>query len=800
MSIRAAHAFNLSTIVAAALWSTAVSAQGAAPDADPPAATPVGTPAEQTSDTGGIADIVVTAQKRAENIQDVPIAISAFSGETLEQANISSLEEVQGRTPGLVLNSFSPGQPEVAIRGVGTKEDGAGASDSTLVMVDGVYFATRTATNLDIFDLERLEVLRGPQGTLFGKNAIAGVINYVTRKPTLGEFELKVRQTVGNFGTFDTGAGVNVPIGDTVAARLSFSRRETDGYLTRVNVGTPAIPLGTEDDDDIGYADRFAWRAAVKWEPSDATSLLLSLDGANDDFGTDNREPVGSAGPLHNCLCASNPVAVNVAIGGTSGKNGGVYSYAGDTLGFSKRDIFGAMAQLDHDFGFATLTVLGAYRDSTFKNVLDSAGLPPSPIVDLTGAHGNPNIGLTAPANLGFTFDTIDIVDETGEQLTGEVRLTSPSSQRLKWVVGLYASHEDIDRTEGVGFPALSDASLVPSFGAANMFFTGKGIAGYGQASFDITDTLSVTGGARYSYEKKEIGVRNDVPGSPNLLLLLRPFALTKGEDSWKNFSWRISGQYRPTDDIMLYATVSTGFKSGGFTGTATTAETATTAFDPEEATNYEVGAKLDLFDRRLRLNTSAFYLDYSDLQVTRFFQPVGSTFGEFITENAANAEIKGIEVEMTARPVEWLELGGTYSYLDAKYKDFFGTPDITGTGDFSGNRMRQAPTNVWSAYAQLSHELPSGDVLTANVSGRHQGKVYTNADNNPLDVVGSYTLGDAWMSWRTANGKWELQAWVKNFTDEAYGTHTYTQRGNRIAFGTFGPPRQYGLTVTFEY
>jgi iron complex outermembrane recepter protein len=786
---KAAQWLSSGAFIGAALLSTAANAQVAATETG-----------QSTDQADGIADIVVTAQRRAENVQDVPIAISTFNGALLEHANISSLQDLQGRTPGLVINSFSPGQPEIAIRGVGTKEDGAGASDSTLVMVDGVYFATRTATNLDIFDLEQVEVLRGPQGTLFGKNAIAGVINYVTKKPTLGEFDLKVRQSVGNFGTFDTGAGVNIPIGDTLAVRLSFSRRATDGYLTRVDVGTPALPFGTEDADDIGFADRFAWRAAIKWEPSDATSLLISLDGANDDFGTDNREPVGSAGPLHNCGCASDPVAVNTAVGGASGKHGGVYSYAGDILGFSKRDIFGGMAQLDHDFGFATLTVLGAYRDSTFKNALDSAGLPPSPIIDLTGAHGNPNIKLTAPANVGFTFDSIDIVDERGEQLTGEVRLTSPAAQRFKWVAGIFASREDIDRTETVGFPALSGVSLDPNLVAASMFFTGKSIAGYGQASFDITDTLTITGGARYSYEKKEISARNDVLGSPDIMLLLAPFGLTRGEDSWTNFSWRISGQYRPSSDVMIYANVSTGFKSGGFTGTATTALRATSSFDPEKATNYEVGAKLDLLNRRLRLNTSAFYIDYSDLQVTRFFQPPTSGFGEFITENAANAEIKGIEVELTARPIEWLEFGGTYAYLDANYKDFFGTPDISGNGDFSGNRMRQAPKNVWSAYVQLSHELPSGDVLTANVSGRYQGKVFTNADNNRLDVIRSYTLGDAWVSWRSENSKWEVQGWVKNFTDKAWGTHVYTQRGNRIAFGTFGPPRQYGATLTFNY
>lgn len=756
--------------------------------------------ATEPEEQSGIAEIVVTAQKRAENLQDVPVAVTAFGGDALEQANIKSLEDIQGRAPGLVINSFSPGQPEVAIRGVGTKEDGAGASDSTLIMVDGVYFATRTATNIDIFDLERLEVLRGPQGTLFGKNAIAGVVNYVTRKPTIGEFEFKLRQTVGNFGTFDNGAGVNIPLGERAAARLSISRRDTNGYLTRVNVGTPAIPVGTEDDDDIGFAERFSWRAALKWEPSDRTSLLLSLDGADDDFGTDNREPVGSAGPLHNCGCASDPVAVNIAIGGAAGKNGGVYSYAGNELGFSKRNIIGGLAQLDHEMNFATLTVLGAFRDSKFKNVLDSAGLPPTAVADLTGSHGNPNLILLGPASTGFAFDNVDVIDETATQYTGEIRLTSPGAQRFRWVAGIFGSIEDIQRTEGVGFPALSDQSLVPSFVAANMDFHGKGVAGYGQATFELTDTLSLTGGARLSYEKKRILASNVVTSSPNLLLILRPFPLTRGQDSWSNFSWRLGAEYRPNQDVMIYGSVSTGFKSGGFTGTATTAARATTSFDPEEATNYELGTKLDLFDRRLRLNTSAFYLDYKDLQVTRFFQPPTSGFGEFITENASNARVKGVELELTAKPLDYFEFGGSYTYLHARYKDFFGTPDISGTGDFSNNRMRQAPKNSWSAYVQLSHELPSGDLLTANLSGRHQGKVFTNADNNALDVIPSYTLADAWISWRNAGRKWEVQGWVKNIGDEAYRTHVYTQRGNRIAFGTFGAPRMYGLTLSYEY
>jgi iron complex outermembrane receptor protein len=745
---------------------------------------------------GGIGDIVVTAQRRAENMQDVPIAVSAFNGADLDNNHVQGLSDLVGRAPGFVINSFTPGQPEIAIRGIGTKEDGAGASDSTLVMVDGVYFATRTATNIDIFDLERVEVLRGPQGTLFGKNAIAGVVNYVTRKPS-NEFELRLRQTVGRFSQFDTAAAMNMPITDKLAARFSFSRRDDDGYIYQLpNIPPSKLPYGTHRSDAIGGSNRFAWRAAAGWKPDDTVNVLLALDGARDRLGADNREPVGSAGPLHNCGCASDSLAVNRAFGGDRSP----YSYAGDVIGYSNRDIFGAMLQVDKEFSFATLTVLGAYRDSSYDNVLDSGGLPAAPVIDMTGGHGNPNAILLGPATSGFTFDNVDVVNEDAKQYTGEIRLTSPDAGRLRWVAGLYGSAEDIDRSEGVGFDSLADASLVPQFAISEQSFEGRGAAGYLQASYRFSDRFTLTAGGRYSYEKKKIAVTNRIPTSPGIMLLLEAFPLTRGEADWDNFTWKISADYKPADDMMVYATISTGFKSGGFTGTATTAVGATTPFNPEKATNYEIGGKFDLFDRRVRLNIAGFYIDYSDLQVTRFFQPPTSGFGEFITENAADATIKGIEAELTVRPSDWLEVGGTYSYLDAKYDSFYGTPDISGTGDFSGNRMRQAPQHLASGYVELSQTTASGARITAHVSGRYQSKLYTNADNNPLDVIPGYFIGDAWLSWTAPDRRWDIQGWVKNFTDKAYRTHVFTQRGNRLAVATFGAPVTYGMTVSFTY
>ena len=731
--------------------------------------------------------IVVTAQKREETAQSVPISISAFSGESLEQGQLTTLTDLAQVTPGLAFNTFQPGQPEISIRGVGTKEDGAGASDSTLVMVDGVYVAARSASNVDIFDLERVEVLRGPQGTLFGKNSIGGVINYITRKPD-DEFRVRVRQTVGKYDQFDTAAMVNVPLTDNLFTKLSFSRRAFEGYDRWIGPG---------QGDEIGGNNLFAWRAQALWEAADDLSVLVSLDGADEELGNINRQPVGSAGPLHDCGCASDPIAVDIALGGADS----VRTYLGEEDNGGERNVFGAMVEINKDFTFATLTAMGAYRESEYYFSHDDTGLPPSPVVDLTGSNGNPNDLLLGDPSIGFTFDNSDIVWEDSQQFTGEIRLSSNSSGPLKWVVGAFGSIEEIDRTEGVLFTAISDASLDPNYAAATMLFEGSAVAAFAQATYDLTDRLSLTAGGRFSYEEKEIVAFNEMPASPSLQLVLSAFPPAMGEDDWDNFSWKAAIDYEVFDDVLIYGTVATGFKSGGFTGAATTAAGATTPFMPEEATNYEIGMKGDFLDSRLRVNLSGFYVDYKDLQVTRFFQPPTSGAGEFITENAADAEIMGFEGEFTALLTDNIEVGGFYSYLDATFENFFGTPDISGSGDFTGNTLRQAPKHSGGGHVQYIHEFADGHgSLTANVNVKYQSVSFTNVDNNPLDVIPEHTVGDAWLAWNSDNDKWMVQAWVRNFTDEVYRTHVFTQRGNRIAFGTFAPPRTYGLTLQFSY
>ena len=634
-----------------------------------------GTAAAQVSGENVLEEVIVTAQKREESLQKVPISITAISGEVLRQDGIASLHDISEKIPNLIFSAFSPGQPEIAIRGIGTKEDGAAASDSTVVSIDDVYIAARTAQVFDIFDLERIEVLRGPQGTLYGKNSIGGSLNFVTSKPS-EDLRVRLQQTAGEYSRFDTGGLISGPLSESLLGKFSFSRRKFDGYLDNLLF-----------DEQWGEADTLAMRGQLLWKASDTVEVLFGADWSDDDLGATNREPVGSAGPLHDCGCASDPVAVNIALGGA----GDAHDTLAETEGFTDRQVYGINAKVTWDLGNMQIVSITSYRESDFDWLEDSEGLPPSPYVDITGASGNPTPSLTLPPEVGFTFDINDSAIEDTEQFTQELRLMGQSENSLTWVFGAFYSDEKIERSERFLFTALGGPGPDNlSDYQANMLNDSISWAAYGQVSYAITERWNVTGGARYSYEEKDILVSNDRFSGPPLLL--QAFDPATAKEDWNNISGRLAVDYAFADNAMTYASISTGFKSGGFTGAATTVDVATTPFDEETAISYEIGLKGLWADRRLQTNIAAFFTDYDDLQVTRFFQPEGSGFGQFITENAGKAEIKGLELEVVGLLTDSWELGGNLALLDGEFTKFTGTPAATGDSDFSGNRLRQAP------------------------------------------------------------------------------------------------------------
>ncbi len=742
------------------------------------------------SDTFAIEEITVTAQKRSENLQETPLAITAIGGATLREDDISNLQDIGNRTPGMVFAAFSPGQPEIAIRGIGTKEDGASASDSVVVSVDDVYIAARTAQVFDIFDLERVEVLRGPQGTLYGKNSIGGSINFVTTMPD-EDTKVRFRQTVGDYGRFDTAGMLSGQVAENLFGKVTFSRRKYDGYVTDVLVGSPLF--GKKIDD----GNTFAYRGVLRWTPSEDLEVIVTADGADDNIGGSNREPVGSAGPLHNCGCASDPIAVNKALGGA----GSAFTSLNNVKGFTKRRVQGYSVKINWDQSWGTFTSISAYRKSSFNWLEDSEGLPGSKTFVALNAPGGPGPAFTAPATDGFAFDVNDGAIEHTKQYTQEARLTSDSETALNWVVGTFYSREETDRTESFFFPSigLNIAGVnQPSDMASVQSNKSDSFAVYADGSYDVTDKLTLHAGARWSTEKKDMTAQGIV--NSGFGLLIKNFAKVNASDRWSNVSWRFVADYQVTDEAMVYGSVSTGYKSGGFTGSASTAQRATTPFDQEKATNFEVGLKSQFFDNRVRLNLAGFYTNYNNLQVTRFFQPENAGFGQFITENAGKAHLKGIEVEYTVLLTEDFEVGGTYAYLDAKYVNFTGTPSINGTGDFTGNTLRQAPKHSASAYGKYTVQIEDGSSVSAKVNYRYQSLSYYDPNNNNLATIPAYSLWDARIAWNSPDGKWELAGWIKNIGDKEYRTHVFSQRGSRIAFALFGAPRTYGFTGTYSF
>ncbi len=759
-----------------------------------------------------IEEVIVTAQKRSESLQDIPLAVTAFSGDQLREDGVTSVEDIGSRTPGLVFSAFSVGQPEIAIRGIGTKEDGAAASDSTVISVDDVYIAARTAQVFDIFDLERVEVLRGPQGTLYGKNSIGGSINFVTSRPT-EEFSGRGRVTVGDNGRLDVGGVLSGGLSDQVLAKLSFSQREYDGHTTNVHNG-----------QTLDSKDTLSYRGQLLWMPNDDAEILLTIDGADDEIGDTNREPVGSAGDSVDNN-ANNPLQVNAAFGGA----GDPFSAANDEVGFTDREVEGYSLRVNWNFDSVSLTSITSWRESDFNWAEDSEGLP-----------GLSSFNPADPAAFGFRRDVTDSAIEDTEQLTQEIRLASNGDGSVEWVLGAFYSLEEINRTETFCIPNCGGNVLDVVYPAgqnrvADRFIVNSSIqtnesdssAIYGQATFSLRDDLSLTAGLRYSTEEKDVTFAGDVDDGvvPVGVFIQENFSVADS-DSWSNVSGRLAIDWQMADDALVYASVSNGFKSGGYIGSPSTPSRAVNSFDEETAVNYELGLKSTWLDNSLRLNIAAFFTDYEDLQVTRFAQLAdnpGNAFGEFITENAAEAEISGLEVEFTWLPSDSLEFGGSYAYLNTEFKDF--TPEVAnlapsgGTGacpagstavsnlpadgcipDFSGNALRQAPESSFHFYGKYTLDLANSGLLSAKLSYRFQDDAFYDPDNNDITVIPSYELLDALVSWTSVNDDWKVTGWVKNLADEEYRTHIYSQRNSQIAFATFGAPRTSGVTVEYSF
>lgn len=713
---------------------------------------------EELHESFALEEIIVTAQRREENLQKVPIAVSAFSGEAARAADIHSIGDIATRVPSLTFSPFAPGQSIISLRGVSSNDDGAGTDNSVAVFLDDVYVGGLAAVAFDLFDLEAAEILRGPQGTLFGKNAIGGAINIRSIKPNTEESKGSVQATLGNYQQRDIRGYATGPLSDSFAGKLSFSKRENDGYVKNVLLNK------RQKNEDVQSI-----RGQLLYF-TDSFEALITAEHMQDNSEDMGRIPV-------------------TGISAAFDANGGDRDHVRNPIdGFSDRESTQFSVKLTQQFDAGELVSITAIRDFESTWNMDSVGEPfsiPGPILNSNGDDVSSLAGVN------------DDINEEVDALSQEFRWSSDLSGDFNYVAGFFYLQEETHRIEkfhltaGLGRPAdILDLAVDTS----DQDNETTSYALFGQLTWNASENLTVNFGARYTYEEKEL---DNISIAGGFGIINNSFTASI-KDDWSDFSPKISLDYALSDSTLVYASVAQGFKSGGFPAAPSRVEDFT-SIDPEEATSYEIGMKADLMGSTLRINTSIYFMDYEALQVQRFGVDEGAPatdFGVFQTLNAGDAEVSGFELESTWLVTERFTLSGSYSYTNSEFVDTVLIDSQGNPLDVSGQDLNRAPKTKFSLTAEYTQPLSSGE-LKFRVDNRYTGEnrqdIFADASRQP-----GFHVTDARVSWLSEGEKWGITAWGKNITDEEYIAHSYIVGPGVIA--VYGNPRTYGLTGTYNF
>jgi iron complex outermembrane receptor protein len=720
-----------------------------------PAATALG--AEGT-DTGAAApsleEVVVTAQKREERLQDVPIAISAVGADALEANRVTDLYTLAASTPWVNMTQDSAVSQQLNIRGiVSVKLNDASAEPSVGLFVDEVYVSRMGSAFTDFFDLDRIEVIRGPQGVLLGKNVVGGALSVITAKPSWTPGG-SATVSYGNYDSFMANGHLTGGLSENVAARFGFQVRDRSGYNRNV--------LLNRDLDDL---QSYQARGQLQFgHPDDELRALLSVEYGHDE----------SNGTIRAAI--DDPAIAGIgSLGAFREANGlGDRQDMSPEAEYVKRRSIGASFRVDWEaLQNATLTSITAYRDSKAEWGYNQIGFdnPPS-IVDT------------------FVFQT-----ETPKTFSQELRLTSNSDSPLEWLVGAYYQHDDIKRPyqHDAHATALAVFSGHSFYNAAAKIETA---AAFGQLGYNFGNGWKVTGGVRYLNDDKS-GTKDvtclDDGGDGACVTPLRGPAGTHWNvsygDSWDAVTGQGTVEYRFNDSALVYASIAQGYKGGGWDFIPPTPEAALISFDPEKVTNYEVGLKSDLFSQRLRVNTAVFEMDYKDLQAQR----TDLTCLCLITSNAGSARIRGVEFEVAAAATDNFTLNAALTALDPKYQDY---DDLAGH-IYDGKTMQRTPKFKYNLGVVYATDLPNWpDALEARVNYTHQSKLYWGPDNVSFEP--GYGLLDASVRLQSPSANWAVTLWGKNLTDELYSQLGLPFLGDLVE--VWGPPRTYGVDFTYSF
>jgi iron complex outermembrane receptor protein len=696
-------------------------------------------------------EIIVTARRRAESLQDVPIAVTAYTGEALERQGAIDITDISDTTPNVTLETSRGTNTTLTafIRGVGQQDPVAGFEAGVGIYLDDVYLNRPQAAVLDIYDVERIEVLRGPQGTLYGRNTIGGAIKYVTRRLD-EEPSLRVRANLGNYKQADLIVSASTPVGDVVRIGASAARLSRDGFGENLNNGL-----------DNYNRDIWAARGTIELEPT--PDLFIRVSG---DYTKDNSDP-RNGHRLIPGLVSGAPILDNVydTRAGLNSPQQEIEAYGG-----------AVRAELKVSDQITLKNILAYRKDKSFAPI-DFDSLPARD-VDVPAIYRN-------------------------KQLSNEFQVLY-ESDRLSGVAGLYYLDANAANVFDVILATTSPVFL-PGLTAATVGDVDtKTWAAFADFTFDLTDQFAVSLGGRYTHDKRRALIQRGnylngpspaLGGTGTLLGALTSNFL--GEETFKQFTPRASLTFKPSDDHTLYASYSKGFKGGGFDprGVSTAAPDLDAdgvrepqeifdyfLFDPETVNSYELGWKGSVYDGGLRFALAGFYADYKDVQVPG---SVGAVIGGVptfvgVTTNAGKASFKGVEAEFVARLMRDLETGtrlnfaGTIGYLDAQYDEFITNVPGTGPVDVADFRkIQNTPKLTLSGTLDLTTRVGEGD-LSASTTLSYRSKTYQFETPSPFLDQPRYALLDASLVWSSADDRWTIGVHGKNLTNKRYITSGY--------------------------
>jgi iron complex outermembrane receptor protein len=720
-----------------------------------------------------IDEIVVTAQKRLQALDDVPLVVSVLTADTIQEAGIIGLEDIPHYVPSLILErNTNPFTTTVRIRGVGNFGNIPNFEPAVGLFVDGA-FRSRTGIGMaDLLDVEQIEILHGPQSTLYGKNVTAGVVSVTTKHPTR-ELEGLIEASVGSDDEAALKGSIGGPLGDTVSGRLSASARSRDGLT--YNLGR---------QEKMNGVDQYAVRGQLLFEPGDRLSILAIMGFSTNGDDWKCCAPDTLYGPVSTAFVTAitGQAPLDVDPNNRIIEHNDVYRFDGE--------MSEATLTAEYEFDSTTLTSLTSFDTYEFSSSIDAE----QSTLDI------------------WTFDD----RQKGDTIGQEVRLTSTGGGAIEWMAGVY--YYDNNFRRGSLDPSEPIIELgehiapvpLPGTPGDRAYFRGitdtTNISFFSQGTWRLTERFSVTAGARWFDEEKSFSVESntDLAVPPSLASAVTVPASQFGNRTTTDIAWNFNVQFFAGDNLAAYVSVSRGVKGGGFNADWGALTLEQREFEDEEVLSYELGIKSSYFNRRLVLNAALFQSQYDNFQNASFLGV------NFLVRSAEDVTTEGVELDLTVNPAEWLQMNVAATYLEAKYVHFSNGPCFfarppdnlaEGTCVLDGESLPSAPKLRLTLGALGHWDFASGELYT-RADWLWTDELQTNANLDPRSSQSSYGILNGRLGWR--NERIDLSAWVRNLTDE----DVVLASGAQALFGAtdgglqifLNDPRHYGLTIRYQF